>query len=110
MPSDPALPGSGGDTDPTTPPGGAEPAASLRGTEPAGRPGEPAERPSLPALVLGAARDLGRLDTAFDAEMLLSTLLGGVYAGTAPDRGQALAAFALELDDHLAGAGTETAR
>ncbi len=70
----------------------------------------PADRPSLPELVLSAARDLARLDTAFDAELLLSALLGGVYAGTAPDRGQALAAFARELDDHLARVGTGPAR
>ena len=89
MPTDPALPG------PTGPTGGAR---------------EPADRPSLPELVLDAARDLTRLDTAFDAELLLSALLGGVYAGTAPDRGEALAAFAREFDAHLADAGTDPAR
>jgi hypothetical protein len=94
MASDPALPG---------PRRGADPTAVEGAREPAGGP-------SLPELVLGAARDLGRLDTAFDAELLLSALLGGVYAGTLPDRGQALAAFARELDDHLAAAGTGTAR
>jgi hypothetical protein len=65
---------------------------------------------SLAEMVLRAAHDLGRLDTAFDAEMLLSTLVGGVYAGTGPDRGEALAAFADDLDGYLLSAGTEPAR
>jgi hypothetical protein len=64
----------------------------------------------LAGLVLGAARDLARLDTAFDAELLMSTLLGGVYAGTLPDRGQALEAFTRELDGYLSKAGTGPAR
>lgn len=61
---------------------------------------------SLAEMVLRAAHDLGRLETAFDAEVLLSTLVGGVYAGTGPDRGEALAAFAEELDAYLLSAGT----
>ena len=89
MPTDPAPPGSGGSI---------------------GGPAEPTAGASLPELVLGAARDLARLDTAFDAELLLSALLGGVYAGTVPDRGQALAAFTRELDEHLTAAGTGPAR
>jgi hypothetical protein len=64
---------------------------------------------SLAEMVLRAAHDLGRLETAFDAEVLLSTLVGGVYAGTGPDRGEALAAFAEELDAYLLSAGTEPA-
>jgi hypothetical protein len=65
---------------------------------------------SLAEMVLRAAHDLGRLDAAFDAEVLLSTLVGGVYAGTGPDRGEALAAFTEELDGYLLSAGTEPAR
>jgi hypothetical protein len=65
---------------------------------------------SLAEMVLRAAHDLGRLDSAFDAEILLSTLVGGVYAGTGPDRGEALAAFAEELDGYLLSTGTEPAR
>jgi len=65
---------------------------------------------SLAEMVLRAAHDLGRLETAFDAEVLLSTLVGGVYAGTGPDRGEALAAFAEELDGYLLSTGTEPAR
>src|SRR5690348_5811689 len=64
---------------------------------------------SLAEMVLRAAHDLGRLETAFDAEVLLSTLVGGVYAGTGPDRGEALAAFAEELDGYLLSAGTQPA-
>jgi hypothetical protein len=63
----------------------------------------------LAGLVLRGARDLARLDTAFDAELVMSTLLGGVYAGTLPDRGQALAAFTRELDGYLSDAGTGAA-
>jgi len=65
---------------------------------------------SLAEMVLRAAHDLGRLENAFDAEVLLSTLVGGVYAGTGPDRGEALAAFAEELDGYLLSTGTEPAR
>src|SRR5689334_17357119 len=65
---------------------------------------------SLAEMVLRAAHDLGRLETAFDAEVLLSTLVGGVYAGTGPDRGEALAVFAEELDGYLLSTGTEPAR
>jgi hypothetical protein len=104
MPTDPALPGSG-EADATASSG-----STAGSDEPPAGPREPDGGPSLPELVLSAARDLGRLDTAFDAELLLSALLGGVYAGTAPDRGQALAAFARELDEHLAHAGTGPAR
>ena len=64
---------------------------------------------SLAEMVLRAAHDLGRLETAFDAEVLLSTLVGGVYAGTGPDRGEALAVFAEELDGYLLSTGTEPA-
>jgi hypothetical protein len=63
----------------------------------------------LAGLVLRAARDLARLDTAFDAELLMSTLLGGVYAGTLPDREQALAAFIRDLDGYLSDTGTAPA-
>jgi hypothetical protein len=42
---------------------------------------------SLTDLVLRAGRDIGRVSTAFDAELLLSTLLGSVYSGASPDRG-----------------------
>ena len=49
--------------------------------------------PDLPALVLHAARDIGGVDTAFDAELLLSTLIGSVYSGVLPDRGAAVDSF-----------------
>jgi hypothetical protein len=93
MPESPSVgPSTGSSTGPSVGAGGAAGAAGLA------------------ELVLRGARDLGRLDTAYDAELLLSALLGGVYAGTLPDRGEALAAFATELDGHLAGAGAGPAR
>jgi hypothetical protein len=73
-------------------------------------PATPDAGPGLPELVLRAAHDLTRVDTAFDAELLLSALLGGVYAGTLPDRGQSLAAFVEAFDAHLSRAGTDVAR
>ncbi len=56
----------------------------------------------LPALVLHAARDIGSVDSAFDAELLLSTLLGSVYSGVEPDRGEALTSFVAVLGEYLA--------
>ena len=49
-------------------------------------PAEPDQR--LAALLLHAARDIDRVETAFDAELLLSTLLGSVYAAATPTAGQ----------------------
>ncbi|HEY2670294.1 MAG TPA: hypothetical protein VGJ07_07940 [Rugosimonospora sp.] len=69
---------------------------------------EPA--PGLPELVLRAARDLDKVDTAFDAELLLSTLLGSVYAGSLPDRAVALESFGRALREYLSTAGTGPAR
>ena len=64
---------------------------------------EPAEEPSsLSALVLHAARDVASVETAFDAELLISTLLGSVYTAVLPDRGAAAASFARALEEHLA--------
>jgi hypothetical protein len=59
------------------------------------------KQPGLTDLVLRAARDIGRVSTAFDAELLLSTLLGSVYSGASPDRGLAVQAFITALDEHL---------
>src|SRR5690348_16054094 len=56
----------------------------------------------LPEIVLHAARDIGHVDTAFDAELLLSTLLGAVYAGLLPDRDQGLTTFLGRLREYLA--------
>lgn len=64
----------------------------------------------LPELVLRAARDLDKVATAFDAELLLSTLLGSVYAGSLPDRAAALALFGRTLREYLAGTDTRPAR
>jgi hypothetical protein len=71
----------------------------------------PDEQPpagGLPALVLHAARDIAGVETAFDAEMLLSTLLGSVYAAVLPDRGVAAESFVWALYEHLAGSGETT--
>ncbi len=62
----------------------------------------------LPALVLRAARDIGSVGTAFDAELLLSTLLGSVYSGVEPDRGEALDSFASAFRAYLASASGST--
>lgn len=61
----------------------------------------PVVPPTLVDLVLNAARDLGRVPTALDAELLLSTLLGGAYAAFEPDRGPVLS----ELTDAVAASG-----
>jgi hypothetical protein len=66
--------------------------------------------PGLPELVLRAARDLDKVDTAFDAELLLSTLLGSVYAGSLPDRGLALESFGRTLREHASTTDTGIAR
>jgi hypothetical protein len=60
--------------------------------------GDPDQR--LAGLLLHAARDIGRVETAFDAELLLSTLLGSVYAAAAPDRGPAQDRFVAALRAH----------
>ncbi len=54
----------------------------------------------LAGLLLHAARDIGRVATAFDAELLLSTLLGSVYAAARPDRGAAQDRFVAALRNH----------
>lgn len=60
--------------------------------------GDPARQ--LAGLLLHAARDIGRVETAFDAELLLSTLLGSVYAAAEPDRGAAQDRFIAALRSH----------
>jgi hypothetical protein len=61
----------------------------------------PAVPPAVIDLVINGARDLGRVPTALDAELLLSTLLGGVYAAFEPDRGPVLSG----VTDAVAAAG-----
>jgi hypothetical protein len=68
------------------------------------------DKDALPELVLHAARDIAKVDTALDADILLSTLLGSVYAGTLPDRGAALDSFIEALTEHLATVRSPTAR
>jgi hypothetical protein len=67
------------------------------------------EATGLSALVLHAARDIGAVPSALDAEMLLSTLLGSVYVGVEPDRGEALASFADAFRIFLAESGDPNA-
>jgi hypothetical protein len=52
-------------------------------------------------LVLQAAGDLARVERAYDAELLVSALLGSVYAVAEPDRWAAVTAFAADLRRHL---------
>jgi hypothetical protein len=64
---------------------------------------EPAEREDgLPEVVLRAAGRIGEVESAFDAELLLSTLLGGVYQALSRDRGPAFDAFIGRFREHLA--------
>jgi hypothetical protein len=64
------------------------------------------QRPSVGApafdLVLRAAADLSRVDRAYDAEVLVSALLGSVYAIAGGDRGAAVDDFVAGLRRHLA--------
>jgi hypothetical protein len=53
-------------------------------------------------LMLRASADLGRLDRAYDAELLVSTLLGSVYSVAGADRAQAVADFGTGLRRYLA--------
>jgi hypothetical protein len=62
---------------------------------------ETSGQPNLSELVLRGAADIEKVDTAFDAELLLSTLLGSVYAAAAPDRWRALEDFLSTFDAHL---------
>jgi hypothetical protein len=70
--------------------------------------------PAAPAmivdLVLSGARDIARVPTILDAELLLSTLLGGGYAALPPDRGPALDALADAVDAKAAALDGEPAR
>ncbi len=47
--------------------------------------------PSLPGLILAAAKDIERVPGALAAELVMSTLLGSAYARLAPDRAAGLA-------------------
>jgi hypothetical protein len=62
------------------------------------RPSDDGQR--LAGLLLHAARDIGKVSTAFDAELLLSTLLGSVYAAAPPDREPVMAELAAALRAH----------
>ncbi len=64
----------------------------------------------LAELVLTAASEIGRVPTALDAELLLSTLIGVGYAAVDPDRGPALDELATALAEHVASLDTEPAR
>jgi hypothetical protein len=76
-----------------------------------GPPPDPRRIPAgLAELVLSAAGEIGRVPTALDAELLLSTLIGGGYAAIDPDRGPALDELAAALAEHVAGVDTEPAR
>jgi hypothetical protein len=59
--------------------------------------------------VLHAAGRVGEIDTAYDAELLLSTLLGSVYEGLPPDRGPAFDRFVETLREYLTGSADPNA-
>jgi hypothetical protein len=65
------------------------------GAQPAGGEG------GLVAAVVRAAGRIAEVPSAFDAEVVLSTLLGGVYRAQGADRGAAQDAFVGRLREHL---------
>jgi hypothetical protein len=70
----------------------------------------PAVSSAILDLILSGARDLARVPHALDAELLVSTLLGGAYAALLPDRGPTLDALATALDERASTLSTEPAR
>lgn len=66
--------------------------------------------PTLVDLVLSGARDIARVPTALDAELLLSTLIGGAYAALEPDRGPALESLTQALAAHARTVDSTPAR
>jgi hypothetical protein len=60
-----------------------------------------ADQPNLSELILRAASGIEKVETALDAELLLSTLLGSVYAGAPPDRWRAVDDFMGTFDAYL---------
>src|SRR5436305_1260309 len=66
--------------------------------------------PALVELVLSGARDIARVPTALDAELTLSTLLGGGYAALEPDRGPAFEALATDLGTAASATDSAPAR
>src|SRR5262249_60114609 len=77
---------------------------------PAAPPAADAVPPTLVDLVLSGARDIARVPTALDAELLLSTLIGGAYAALEPDRGPALESLAQALAAHARTVDSTPAR
>lgn len=73
---------------------------------PAAGQGDPAG--GAAGLVLSLAGDLAEQDCALDAELLLSTLLGAVYAVTGADRGRIQSQFTTRLAGQARAAGTPT--
>jgi hypothetical protein len=61
----------------------------------------PSQGGGLPEALLRAAHGIGEVGSAFDAELLVSTLLGSVYEGLSPDRGPTLEAFVGTLREYL---------
>jgi hypothetical protein len=59
--------------------------------------------PSVVELILAGTRDITRVPTALDAEVLVSTLVGGGYAAFEPDRGPALAELVSALREAASG-------
>jgi hypothetical protein len=69
----------------------------------------PAVPPAIVDLMLSGARDIALVPHALDAELLVSTLLGGGYAALTPDRGPTLDTLATALDEYAAARDTEPA-
>jgi hypothetical protein len=60
-------------------------------------------------LFLSVAGDLDRVDTAYDAELVVSTMLGAAYAIAPGNRAEVLAETTAGLRHHLAGRNTRPA-
>ncbi len=60
--------------------------------------------------ILSACAPIADLDTAFSAELAMSSLLGGAYAAADVDRADAVLRFASGFSDHLANEPSRPAR
>jgi hypothetical protein len=67
---------------------------------------DPASSDGAAGLVIGLADDLATQECALDAELMLSTLLGAVYAVTTGDRGRSQTRFEARLAERAKAAGS----
>jgi hypothetical protein len=65
-------------------------------------------QPNLVQLVLATLGDIASVPSAFDAELLVSTVSGSVYRALLPDRADGLASFLRALAQHIADTEPES--